>query len=166
MAPVMAEKRIFRQAALDRLASPEQLDHLVPVTDAPGWIALSIGVLLALALLAWSLAGSLPITLAVSGSLAADGHALLREPAGAAGSVRPGMDVLLRPSPAARGGAIAVRGKVARVATASGGAHDGAGSRIVHVTLPPSGHPAGTPVDADIVLSRQRPIALLVPAWK
>ncbi|WBS03679.1 hypothetical protein OU994_05070 [Pseudoduganella sp. SL102] len=95
----MAEKRIFRQAALDRLASPEQLDHLVPVADAPGWIALSIGALLAMALLAWGLAGSLPITLAARGSLAADGHAVLRVPAAAAGTVRPGMDVLLRPAP-------------------------------------------------------------------
>ncbi|QBI03771.1 hypothetical protein [Pseudoduganella albidiflava] len=162
----MAEKRIFRQAALDRLASPEQLDHLVPVADAPGWIALSIGALLALALLAWGLAGSLPITLAACGSLAADGHAVLRVPAAAAGAVRPGMDVLLRPAPLARGAVIASRGKVARVATASGGALAVADSRVVHVTLPPSGYPAGTSVEADIVLSRQRPIALLVPAWK
>lgn len=158
----MSEKRIFRQAALDRLASPEQLDQLVPVADAPGWIALSIGALLALALLAWGLAGSLPVTLAARGSLSAGGQALLRVPAMAAGAIRPGMEVLLFPAHTARGGAAAWRGKVERVAAAPGGN----GVQEVHVALPAVAYPAGTPVDADIVLSRQRPVALLVPAWQ
>ena len=37
----MAERSIFRQAALDRLSSPEQLDRVMRVTDPKGWIALS-----------------------------------------------------------------------------------------------------------------------------
>lgn len=32
--------RVFRQAALDRLASPEQLDGLVEIGDPPGWLGL------------------------------------------------------------------------------------------------------------------------------
>ena len=40
-----AASQVFRKAALDRLASPEQLDELIPVVDARGWIAaLGIGV--------------------------------------------------------------------------------------------------------------------------
>jgi len=156
----MSEKRIFRQAALDRLASPEQLDHLVPVTDAPGWIALSVCALLALAALAWSLAGSLPVTLSARGSLAAGGHALLRVPATAAGAIRPGMDVVLLPAHAAGGSSAALRGKVERVTRAQR-MH---GDHAVHVALEGTPDAAGTPVDADIVLSRQRPLALLIPA--
>lgn len=162
----MSEKRIFRQAALDRLASPEQLDHLVPVADAPGWIALSIGALLALALLAWGLAGSLPVTLAARGTLAAGGKALLRVPAVAAGALRPGMEVVLFPAHMARSGAGAWRGKVERVAAAPGGHGMRDVPHVVHIALAPGDYPTGTLVDADIVLARQRPIALLIPAWK
>lgn len=152
----MAEKRLFRQAALDRLASPEQLDHLVPVADARGWVALAVCALLALGVLAWSLAGSLPVTLAARGTLAG-GHALLRVPVDVAAAVRPGMEVVLIPTHAARDGMAALRGTVERVTLADG---------TVRVALAASGHAAGTPVDADIVLARRRPIALLVPALR
>jgi len=36
----MTRPSIFRQAALDRLSSPEQLDRLMQVTLPTGWIAL------------------------------------------------------------------------------------------------------------------------------
>ncbi len=50
----------FRQAALDRVTSPDHLDQLLTVTRPRGWIALgSAGVLLA-AVGIWSLYGSLP----------------------------------------------------------------------------------------------------------
>jgi HlyD family secretion protein len=52
-----AASQVFRKAALDRLASPEQLDELIPVVDARGWIAaLGIGVLTA-AVIAWGFLG-------------------------------------------------------------------------------------------------------------
>jgi HlyD family secretion protein len=50
----------FRKAALDRLASPEQLDRMVTVTSARGWLALLVLCLLILAGLAWSIVGTLP----------------------------------------------------------------------------------------------------------
>lgn len=57
------KKDIFRQVALNRLSSPEQLDSLLQVTSVPGWIALGgIGVLL-LTALSWSVAGRLPTKL-------------------------------------------------------------------------------------------------------
>ena len=43
-------KKLFRQAALDRLASPERLDELMRVTSPLGWIALAaigVGILVA-----------------------------------------------------------------------------------------------------------------------
>ena len=146
----MVQKRIFRQVALDRLASPEQLDHLVPVVDARGWIALAVCAALVLGALAWGLTGSLPVTLAARGTLTGDGHALLRAPAGAA---RPGMQALLRTGDAE------LRGTVERVASADG-------HQLVRVAVPVSGHAAGTSVDAEIVLARRRPLALLVPALR
>ncbi len=53
----MAQRKIFRQAALDRLASPERLDELMQVTGPKAWLALSaIGVLL-LTLVGWGVLG-------------------------------------------------------------------------------------------------------------
>src|SRR3954471_21946831 len=67
--PMMAEGDLFRQAALDRLASPEQLHTLMKVTDAKGWLALlGCGVLLASAL-CWGVFGSVPTKLQASGIL-------------------------------------------------------------------------------------------------
>lgn len=156
----MAEKRIYRQAALDRLASPEQLDHLVPVVDARGWLALAVCAVLALGVLAWSLAGALPVEVAARGTLAGDGLALLHVPAAAAGAIRPGMPVVLLPIP--RDGGAVMRGTVARVAGAEpGGAYHG-----VHIALHADVHVAGMSVEGAIVLSRQRPIAFLIPALR
>jgi HlyD family secretion protein len=51
---------IFRKAAIDRAASPEQLDLLMQVTSPIGWLALlTMAGLLGLALL-WSVLGSIP----------------------------------------------------------------------------------------------------------
>jgi HlyD family secretion protein len=52
-------KKLFRQAALDRLASPERLDELMRVTSPMGWLALAAigaGILVAVF---WSLAGEI-----------------------------------------------------------------------------------------------------------
>jgi hypothetical protein len=50
-------RQIFRKEALDQLASPEQLDQLMPITSPRGWWALAaVGLLLALSLV-WSVFG-------------------------------------------------------------------------------------------------------------
>ncbi len=68
-----AARQVFRQAALDRLASPEQLDELIPVVDARGWIAaLGIGVLTA-AIIAWGFLGSIPTEVLARGILVTQG---------------------------------------------------------------------------------------------
>jgi HlyD family secretion protein len=54
------QRKLFRQTALDRLASPEQLDRLVTVTDPYGWIALLTIAVLLLFLVFWSILGTIP----------------------------------------------------------------------------------------------------------
>jgi HlyD family secretion protein len=65
----MQGNKVFRQAVLDRLASPEQLDTLMQVTDAKGWLALlGLGVLVGVALV-WGILGRVPTKLDASGIL-------------------------------------------------------------------------------------------------
>ncbi|NJD20271.1 MAG: NHLP bacteriocin system secretion protein [Gemmatimonadetes bacterium] len=65
----MANRSIFRQAALDRLSRPAQLDRLMYVTDPRGWVALA-GLCLVLAFaLVWSVFGRLPTTIGGTGIL-------------------------------------------------------------------------------------------------
>jgi len=60
---------MFRQAALDRLSSPEDLDQLIHVTRPRGWVALlALGVILA-ACLVWSLVAVIPTTVSGQGAL-------------------------------------------------------------------------------------------------
>lgn len=53
-------ENLFRKAALDKLASPEQLDVLARVTSPTGWLALGTVGLLLVGVVAWSLLGSVP----------------------------------------------------------------------------------------------------------
>jgi HlyD family secretion protein len=64
---------IYRRAALERLSSPEQLDHLVGLTSPLQWLsALALAGLIALAG-AWSLFGSLAVTVEGEGILVTRG---------------------------------------------------------------------------------------------
>src|SRR3989442_1383202 len=56
----MPSQKIFRQAALDRLSSPEQLDQLMQVTTPKSWLALAGCCLLVLTALVWSIFGVIP----------------------------------------------------------------------------------------------------------
>lgn len=52
--------RVFRKVSLERLSSPDQLDTMIQITSAKGWITLlTTGLLIATAL-AWGYFGSLP----------------------------------------------------------------------------------------------------------
>lgn len=53
----MPDKSVFRNAALDRLASPERLEQLVQVTSAHAWLALASLAVLIVALTGWSIVG-------------------------------------------------------------------------------------------------------------
>lgn len=99
------ESRIFRQASLERLASPEQLDQLMHVTDARGWIALvALGAVLA-AGLGWAVMGSLPDTVPGVGILVKSGGVTQVVP-GAAGRVA---DVAVSVGDVVRAGQIVAR---------------------------------------------------------
>lgn len=63
----MPRPSIFRQAALERLSSPEQLDRLMRVTNPKGWVALAGLWLVLLFVLLWSVFGRLPTTISGSG---------------------------------------------------------------------------------------------------
>ena len=62
-------KKLFRAAALEKMASPERLDELMRVTAPAGWLAvLALGVML-LAGIVWGFVGSVPIKVKGNGIL-------------------------------------------------------------------------------------------------
>jgi HlyD family secretion protein len=77
----MNEQNIFRKVALDRLASPEQLDQLLPVTDRRGWLALLAFAALIATAIGWSLRGTIPQNVSGTGILVASGGVLEVVPA-------------------------------------------------------------------------------------
>jgi len=64
---------LFRQQALERFSSPERLDQLVQLTAPKEWVALAALAALVGAALVWSVAGSLPTTVAGSGVIVLSG---------------------------------------------------------------------------------------------
>ncbi len=65
----MGGDKVFRQATLDRLRSPEQLNSLMQVTDAKGWIALAACAVLVVTAIAWGFLGRIPTTVEATGIL-------------------------------------------------------------------------------------------------
>ncbi|MBA3532690.1 MAG: NHLP bacteriocin system secretion protein [Ardenticatenales bacterium] len=57
-------KQIFRKAALERLASPEQFDELTQMATPRGWLAFLALVALLAAVIAWGFLGRIPIQIA------------------------------------------------------------------------------------------------------
>lgn len=53
----MVDPKIFRKAALNRLANPENLDRTLTVTTSKAWLAVSTAVLIAAAVVTWSVTG-------------------------------------------------------------------------------------------------------------
>jgi len=69
----MKRQAIFRQVALERLSSPEQLDQLMQVTNPTGWAALLAVGLLLLAAILWGIFGTIPVKVVGQGVLLAPG---------------------------------------------------------------------------------------------
>ena len=65
-----APAKIFRETALQRLSSPEQLDGLIHVTSPKTWIALVTGLSLIAAAVIWGVVGTVPLRVSASGVLA------------------------------------------------------------------------------------------------
>ncbi len=72
-----ANNRIFRQSALDKLASPEQLDQLMQVTTPKGWLALGGALVLVLTAVAWSVFGTVATQVSGRGILIRPGGVLM-----------------------------------------------------------------------------------------
>ena len=68
---------MFRQAALNRLTSPEQLDRLVRVADPIGWLALGTVAALLTAIVAWGIWGKIPEQVEGKGILVSTGGRVL-----------------------------------------------------------------------------------------
>jgi len=81
----MTEKdrpQLYREAALKRISTPEQLDQLIQITDSRGWIALLAVGLIILAGLAWAFTGLVDVTVTGTGILLnPEGIATLEAPA-------------------------------------------------------------------------------------
>lgn len=66
-------KPTFRQAALNALSSPEELNKVLVVTKPGTWVALVAIVVVVLATLSWSILGSIPTTVEARGILVRPG---------------------------------------------------------------------------------------------
>lgn len=55
----MSEKKLFREKALQRLSSPEQLDSAIRLIPSAGWLSLLVLGLLTLVIILWGFMGSL-----------------------------------------------------------------------------------------------------------
>lgn len=65
----MADNKLFRKAALDRLSSPEQLHTLMRVTNAKGWLALVGCALVITTAIVWGVLGRVQTKVGASGIL-------------------------------------------------------------------------------------------------
>jgi len=70
------KSNIFRKVSLDRLASPEQLDHLLHITGPKKWVSLAGLVILLGALIVWGYKGSISTTAAGTGVIVRSGGVL------------------------------------------------------------------------------------------
>lgn len=70
------QTQLFRDVALERLSSPEQLDMLIRVVTPNAWLALAPLMALIVLAIAWSWLGSLPVTV--------EGRCILLNPTGLA----------------------------------------------------------------------------------
>jgi hypothetical protein len=55
------QKSLFREEALDKMSSPDELDRLMRVTDPKGWLALIALLALVAAAVVWGVFGSVPV---------------------------------------------------------------------------------------------------------
>ena len=55
------QKSLFREEAMDKMSSPDELDRLMRVTDPKGWLALIALLALVAATVVWGVFGNVPI---------------------------------------------------------------------------------------------------------
>jgi HlyD family secretion protein len=72
----MNRPTVFRQAALNRLSSPDEIDRVLRVTSPRGWIALVALALLVSTSVVWGVTAAVPLTVAARGILLKSGGVL------------------------------------------------------------------------------------------
>jgi len=82
-----SNRQIFRQAALDRLSSPEQLDRLVAVSDPLGWLTLTTLIALLAVIVGWGVFGKIPEQVEGKGILVSAGGRVLDAMSPSAGTI-------------------------------------------------------------------------------
>jgi HlyD family secretion protein len=80
-------ERIFRQVAIERLSSPDQLDHLIVLASPIGWAALSAIAVLLTAIVVWAIFGEVPSRVQGNGILVARGGQVFDAMAPASGTL-------------------------------------------------------------------------------
>src|ERR1700756_3408707 len=83
-------QRAFRAAALDRAASPEQLDHLVIVTKPADWILTLVLYIVLVAAVLWGIFGRVPTRVSGEGILIGSGGKVVDAISAAAGRLQSG----------------------------------------------------------------------------
>lgn len=79
--------RVFRQSALDRLSSPEQLDRLITLTKPRDWLAaIALAAVIGLGIV-WSIYGAVPVRVVGKGLMIATGGRMLDASAGGDGTL-------------------------------------------------------------------------------
>ena len=78
-------QRTFRAVALQRAASPEQLDHLVRITKPLDWIIVFVICIALVAALTWGIVGRVPTRAAGQGILVSGGGRVIEAASAAAG---------------------------------------------------------------------------------
>jgi HlyD family secretion protein len=78
-------QRTFRAVALQRAASPEQLDHLVSITRPFDWILTFVICLVLAAAITWGVVGRIPTRVPAEGILVSDGGRVVDAVSNAAG---------------------------------------------------------------------------------
>jgi len=80
-----ASQRTFRAVALQRAASPEQLDHLVRITKPLDWIIIFVICMALVAAVTWGIVGRVPTRAAGEGILISGGGRVIEAASAAAG---------------------------------------------------------------------------------
>ena len=86
------QESIFRQASLDRISSPEQLNDYIKVSNPSVWVVIAAKLALLLGLFAWGRWGTLPTTTTLNG-IAKAGEIICYLPSEDAAKAAPGMAV-------------------------------------------------------------------------
>lgn len=84
--------KLFRKSSLDKITGPEQLDDYIRVASPSLWVMLGAVVVLLIAVLVWSVTGTLPTTLSLSG-VGTGGTVVCYLPPEEAEALSPGMAV-------------------------------------------------------------------------